>query len=268
MLNVFEQSLGSSPLAQLVVDADGVLAAASPRARELLQLPPGAEGLPFTALARECDGPEVASLVERSVSECAPLSFANQSWTPRKGDNRRLNGGIVPLRDGDGHVVGATLTVEEADGPDLLQHNQTLKRDVSELRYINDELRQRTDELNLVAIFLESVLTSLRGAVVVVDTRGVVRVWNPQAERLWGIARRDAMGKSLAALDLRTAFGVLTPIIDAALHGEVDDGERVVPVSDAIGNQTSYAVSATPLLGPGGTVHGATLLFAERADLG
>lgn len=265
MLNVFEQSLGTSPLAQLVVDADGVLAAATPRARELLQLPPGAEGLPFTALARECDGPEVASLVERSVTERAPLSFANQNWAPRKGTHRRLNGGIVPLRDDDGQVVGATLTVEQADGPDLLEQHQTLKRDVSELRFINDELRQRTDELNLVAIFLESVLTSLRGAVVVIDTRGVVRIWNPQAERLWGIARRDAMGKTLAALDLRTDFAQLTPCIHAALHGEVDDGARVLPVSAANGDETPYAVSATPLLGPGGSVHGATLLFVERA---
>lgn len=262
MLNVFEQSLLRTPLAQLVVAADGALAVASTKAHELLQLPPGAHGLPFAALARECGGGELAALVERACAENRPVPFAEQPW----GESRRLNGGIVPIHDRQGNVAGATVTLELADGDDLVAHNDALKRDVNELKWINDELRRRTDELSLVAIFLESVVTSLRGAVVVVDTGGTVRIWNPHAERLWGITRRAAMGSSLATLDLRTDREVLDRCVDAALRGEVDLAERLVPVRRDDGNVENLAFTATPLLGPGGTVHGATLLFVERRD--
>lgn len=260
MLNAFERSLGGSPLAQLVVAADGALAVASPRAHDLLELPPGAEGLPFTALARQRGGGELAELVERACADQSPLAFSGQPW----GQHHRLNGGIVPVRDARGELVGATVTVEDADRGGEIGQNHALREDISELKTINDELRRRTDELNLVAIFLESVVTSLRGAVVVIDTRGTVRIWNPQAERLWGIRRRDAMGSPFAALDLRTDRELLAPHIDAALRGERDDDEHLIAVRRQDGSVATLAVSATPLLGPGGTVHGATLLFAER----
>jgi PAS domain S-box-containing protein len=262
VLNVFEQSLGRSPLAQLVVDKDGVLAVASPKAHELLELPDGAEGLPFAALARKRGADDIAGLVERACAEEAPLSFSQQPW----GARRRLNGGIAPVRDTRGQLVGATLTVEPADDAELALHNVELRRDVTELKSINDELRQRTDELNLVTIFLESVVTSLRGAVVVVDTRGTVRIWNRQAERLWGIKRRDAMGTPLTSLDLRTDRAMMAAHIDAALRGEVDDVDNVIDVRGDDGTATAFSFSATPLLGPGGSVHGATLHFVGRPD--
>jgi len=186
-LNVFEQSLVQSPLAQLVVGVNGALAVASRKAHDLLELPPGAEGLPFAALARECGGVELAHLVERACADDVPVAFCAQPW----GQHRRLNGGIMPLRDARGELVGATVTVEPADSGDPVSHDDALRQDISELQSINDELRRRTDELNLVAIFLESVVTSLRGAVVVIDTRGTVRIWNPQAERLWRIGARQ-----------------------------------------------------------------------------
>ena len=260
MLNVFEQSLGQSPLAQLVVYADGALAVASPKAQDLLQLPQGAEGLPFAALCERCGGLEVATLVQRACADDTPLTFSGEPW----GDSGALNGGIVPVHNASGELIGATLTLERAEGPELAARNDALRRDVTELQSINDELRRRTDELNLVAIFLESVVTSLRGAVVVIDTRGTVRIWNPQAERLWGIRRREAMGTSLASLDLRTDRDALTPCIDAALRGELDVQERLLPVRRQDGAEAPCAVTATPLLGPGGTVHGVTLLFMER----
>jgi PAS domain-containing protein len=265
VLNVFEGAFETSPLAQLVINGDGALSVASPKAHELLQLPTGAEGLPFEALARECEGPELASLVARAYTDDTPMSFAGQCWTPRNGPLRRLNGGILPLHDREGHLLGTTVTLEPADTGEMDEHTNELRRDVSELRSINDELRLRTDELNLVAIFLESVLTSLRGAVVVVDKRLTVRVWNPQAERLWSIPRRSAMGTRLPELDLRVGYDEIAPCVDAALRGEVDVDELVVRVrrGDAV---SAYVVSATPLLGPGGTVHGATLLFVERPD--
>jgi PAS domain-containing protein len=263
-----EHALDSSPLAQLVVSAEGTLVASSPRARELLGLPVAAEGLPFAAVVREFRAGELADVVSAAAADPPVITFTDQPWTPSSGEPRLLNGGVVAIRDEAGALVGVTVTLElsAAHGNgDLSRHNDALQRDVTELRSINDELRQRTDELNLVAIFLESVLTSLRGAVLVVDKAGTVRVWNPQAERLWGIRRRDAMGSALHSLDLRIPYDVLRPTVDRALAGDLDCAETAVAIPRDDGSVTGYTVSATPLLGPGSTVHGATLLFVERS---
>ena len=43
---------------------------------------------------------------------------------------------------------------------------------------MNDEMRRRSDDLNEVNEFLESILTSLRGAVVALDRDQRVLAWN------------------------------------------------------------------------------------------
>jgi two-component system CheB/CheR fusion protein len=265
--HAIERALDDSPLAQLVVSAEGTLVATSPKARELLGLPAAAEGLPFAAVVREFHATELADFVSAATVDPPVITFTDQPWRPSPGESCLLNGGVVAIRDEEGALLGVTVTLEvSAASDELSRHNDELKRDVTELRSINDELRQRTDELNLVAIFLESVLTSLRGAVLVVDSALTVRVWNPQAERLWGIRRRDAMGSPLHSLDLRIPFDELRPSIERALAGDLDCAEAGVAVPQADGSVAAYTVSATPLLGPGSTVHGATLLFVERAS--
>ena len=70
--------------------------------------------------------------------------------------------------------------------------NEELQSTNEELQTLNDELRVRTVEVNQVNAFLESILTGLRGGVVVVDDELVVRVWNERAEQLWGLRDHEA----------------------------------------------------------------------------
>ena len=44
---------------------------------------------------------------------------------------------------------------------------------------------------------LRTLLASLPDALVVADTGGVIRIWNPQAERLFGFTAAEAIGASL-----------------------------------------------------------------------
>lgn len=260
-----ELSLAVSPLVQLVIGRDGCVRAASPRACELMGVPVGAHGMAFTAVVSADSAAAVLEFVERACATDEAVTFADQPWVPLTGESRRLGGGIVPLKDDDGVMVAAAVTIDpidrSADG--LAVHNDQLRRDNTELRSIADELRLRTDELNVVAIFLQSVLTSLRGAVVVIDTGRVVRVWNAEAERLWNIPRRVAMHSRLAELDLGFEQALLPPCIEAGLRGEVS-ADLAVMVHRQGGDAAAYTVSATPLLGAGTMVHGVTLLFVER----
>ena len=71
-----------------------------------------------------------------------------------------------------------------------------------ELQTINDELRRRTDGLNNVNAFLESILTSMRGAVVVLDRDFSIWVWNHRAEDLWGLRADEVRDRSFLNLDI------------------------------------------------------------------
>jgi PAS domain S-box-containing protein len=148
---------------------------------------------------------------------------------------------------------------------DLREHSEALARDNTELRSIADELRVRTDELNIVAVFLQSVLTSLRGAVVVLDASMTVRIWNSEAERLWGVSARAAMGSRLTELELGVDLTELLPYITAGLNGDVTE-EAAVRIRRDDGEVRRYTLSVTPLFGPGAAVHGATLLLVARKE--
>jgi PAS domain-containing protein len=260
-----ERSLADSPLPQLVVGADGVLGAASPKAIDLLGLPGDAPGQPFETVAHKASGDGLSQLVRDACERNEPLTFAAQPWSGPGGAERLLSGGIVPVRDDKGALLGAAVTLDVTDSAtdELQMHNDALSRDNTELRSIADELRVRTDELNVVAVFLQSVLTSLRGAVVVVDPRMFVRVWNTEAERLWGVQRAVAMSSRLTELDLGFDIDQLLAHINAGFAGEVRDDVELA-IRGQGGERRRYTVTVTPLLGPTASVHGVTLLFIER----
>jgi PAS domain-containing protein len=256
--------LAQSPLPQLIVGADGVLGAASPKAIDLLGLSGDAPGQPFETVAHNSSGDGLSQMVRVACERSEPMTFAGQHWSGPFGTPQMLSGGIVPLHDHTGALVGAAVTLD-ANSPsgELLKHNEALSRDNTELRSIADELRVRTDELNVVTVFLESVLTSLHGAVVVVDPGLIVRIWNSEAERMWGVSGRVALGSRLTELDLGFEIAQLLPCITAGLSGDLTD-EVVLDIHRRDGDRRRYTVSVSPLFGPGARVRGATLLFVER----
>src|SRR5437016_12743837 len=80
--------------------------------------------------------------------------------------------------------------------------NEELQSTNEELNTINEELRERTDELNHSNAFLNSILSSLRGGVVVVDRNNNVLIWNYLAEDLWGLRAEEIKGQSLMNIDI------------------------------------------------------------------
>ena len=51
--------------------------------------------------------------------------------------------------------------------------------------------------MNLTAILSEALLSTRSDAIVAADQDGIVRFWNPGAERLFGYSAGEAIGKSL-----------------------------------------------------------------------
>ncbi|WP_441296291.1 PAS domain-containing protein [Amycolatopsis sp. CA-126428] len=84
---------------------------------------------------------------------------------------------------------------------------------LDELQNINEELRDRSVELNELNDFLESVLTSIQAGIVVIDTEMRIRACNRGAEDLWGVRREEAEGTHLLNLDIGLPLTELRPAV-------------------------------------------------------
>jgi two-component system CheB/CheR fusion protein len=101
----------------------------------------------------------------------------------------------------------------QSTNEELETMNEELQSTNDELQTINDELSQRTQELDDANAFMESMLRSLRSAVVVVDRDLVVRVWNHRADDMWGLRPEEAVGQHLLTLDVGLPTEQLKPLV-------------------------------------------------------
>jgi two-component system CheB/CheR fusion protein len=135
----------------------------------------------------------------------------------------------------------------ESTNEELETMNEELQSTNEELQSINEELRQRTGELNEVNGFLESILTSLRVGVAVLDRDLRVQAWNRRAEALWGVRADEAEGKNFLNLEIGLPVDQLRQPIRACLVGERQDGEVRLPATNRRGRPITCQVIVSPL---------------------
>lgn len=90
----------------------------------------------------------------------------------------------------------------QSTNEELETMNEELQSTNEEMHTVNEELRDRSQELNEANTYLESILTSLRSGVVVVDHDLLVRVWNRWSEEEWGLRTDEVVGKNVFNLDI------------------------------------------------------------------
>ncbi len=149
----------------------------------------------------------------------------------------------------------------QSTNEELETMNEELQSTNDELHNVNDELRMRSDEVDTLNQFLQAVLTSFRGGVVVVDDDRKVRVWNPRSEDLWGVREDEVRDVDLAQVDIGLPIAELVPRLDDVLQGRRDGNEEIV--LDAVtrrGRSARTRVSFTPLQSDG-RVTGAILVM-------
>jgi two-component system, chemotaxis family, CheB/CheR fusion protein len=126
--------------------------------------------------------------------------------------------------------------------------NEELQSTNAELQTINVEMRDRGGELDRLNSFMESVLTSLRAAVVVVDPEMRVQIWNRHAEDMWGLRRDEVLGHSLMGLDIGLPLDELAVPLRRCLGGESDSEERMLSAFNRRGRTIVCRVTCSPLL--------------------
>ena len=127
---------------------------------------------------------------------------------------------------------------------------------------MNDELRDRTGELNRLNAFMEAVFSSLRQAVAAIDRDLKVSVWNTYAEELWGLRREEVEGNHLLSLD----FGLPLDEIKLLVRSCLDGGDPKPLTVDAVnrrGRAIRVTVGCTALVAPGGAREGVIMAMED-----
>ena len=153
----------------------------------------------------------------------------------------------------------------QSTNEELETMNEELQSTNEELQTMNDELRLRSDELNSVNSFLESILTSLRGAVVVIDAELNVLVWNQGAEELWGLREDEVRGKHVLGLDTGLPIERLKQPMRSCLNGSKPHASVVLEAVNRRGRPILCRVTVTPLLTRARTIHGVIMVMEDEA---
>lgn len=133
---------------------------------------------------------------------------------------------------------------------------------------MNDELRHRSIELNEMNHFLETVLTTIGVAVIVLDRNQQVRIWNSQARELWGLTRDEAHGQHLFSLDIGLPLTTIRPKLTAVISGKSSREEAMLEATNRRGRTFQCQVTLMRL-GPSGEDGAAgAVMMMENADGG
>ncbi len=134
-----------------------------------------------------------------------------------------------------------------------------------ELRTTNEELQERSSALNQVNAFMESILTSLRGAVIVLDGDLMVQIWNSQSQELWGLRPEEVQGRQFLTLDIGLPVESLMQPVRACLSGAAASQKIIVEAYNRRGRLIVCQVTVTPMLDPQSVICGVILLMEQQS---
>jgi two-component system CheB/CheR fusion protein len=158
----------------------------------------------------------------------------------------------------------------QSTNEELETTNEELQSTNDELQGINDELQGRTAQLDLANSFLNSVLRSLGGAVIVLNESLEVRVWSPGAEELWGLRPEEAESKELLSLDIGLPAAEIEPVLKQGLDGGIGNGTasapaRLVTAVNRRGKTVELQIAASPMRSEEGGVNGIILVIDKSS---
>ena len=155
----------------------------------------------------------------------------------------------------------------QSTNEELETMNEELHSTNDELEAVNEELRERSYQLDQTAAFVESVMTSMKTAVIVLDLQLKVVSWSRRAEDLWGVRPDEARGVHFSNLDIGLPVDELLQPIRNCLASRSQNYEVALVATNRRGRTIQCRVTLNPLQDQSGTITGVVLLMEEQNHL-
>jgi two-component system, chemotaxis family, CheB/CheR fusion protein len=153
----------------------------------------------------------------------------------------------------------------QSTNEELETMNEELQSTNEELQTINDEVRERSTEVMELNSFLESILTSLRGAVVMLDRDLQIHKWNHRAEDMWGLRAEEVLHRNFLNLDIGLPVEQLKAPVKACLSQEAEFLELTMEGNNRRGKRITVKVTCTQVTQNGSGEPTGVILVMEEA---
>ena len=135
----------------------------------------------------------------------------------------------------------------QSTNQELETMNEELQSSNEELQNTNDELNIRTNELHRVSVFTESILTSLKMGMAVLDSRLSIQLWNNRMVELWGLRAEEVRDRFFFDLDIGLPVEQLRGMIRSCQAAENDYQELILEAIERRGKSIDCRIICTPL---------------------
>ena len=164
---VRNEILLTNPVAQIAVGADGRVAMVNNRAQALLGLSERDLGRPFQDLEISYRPVEMRSHIASVADSMAPSWLREVEWRRPGADREYLDVHLVPLVDGEGEVLGTSITFTDVTRfrqlrVEVESANRQLELAYEELQSTNEELETTNEELQSTVEELETTNEELQ----------------------------------------------------------------------------------------------------------
>ncbi|MFN6528811.1 CheR family methyltransferase [Nostoc sp. ChiSLP03a] len=153
-LRLRDMGFDTTPIAQIVIDTNGILVMVNEQARILFSLFPKDLARPFQDLELSYRPVELRSLIERAYTERRPVSLTNVERYISNTEIQYLDVQITPLQETDNSFLGVSISFHDVTRYIKLQ--DALKRSQQELETTNEELQSTNEELETTNEELQS----------------------------------------------------------------------------------------------------------------
>jgi two-component system CheB/CheR fusion protein len=154
----------------------------------------------------------------------------------------------------------------QSTNEELETTNEELQSTNAELDSTNRELAARTEEMNRLSFFHRTIVRNLSTAVVVLDGKGRVQLWNLAAERLLGLTEDEATGSAFWMLHVPALSRPVVIRLKKAMAGNRPLRAEEIDYELPSGSKGRARLTAVPIADDGESL-GSVIIFEDTTRL-
>jgi two-component system nitrogen regulation sensor histidine kinase NtrY len=159
-----------------------------------------------------------------------------------------------------------SVRVEDPASDELGILIESFNQMISDLKDGQDNIAQKTAELEARKQYIESILTNVTTGVITLDAQGVVTTINPTARHMLSLGENNPIGKSFEEIFSESDYSNILQHIKTGLKNQFNVSSKEITLQLEQQNKT-FSLSLSPLSQNGDKFSGMILVFDDLTEL-